>query len=393
MGGGQAKGFVPNNKPGQGEDCVAALKLLELSPQEMGVIHSSFCEFDTGGSGNVLISKFLSDLLLETTPVTKEVFDIKVSTQTMNFKEFAINCWFFCTKTRADVAGMIFDMYDTKGSEAFGSVIMNGYLTNDEIKIMFKEVYGQKPCSANVDEILSKMNRKIENQTNRAEFMEAADDFSALLYPVYSMQSTLCNRVGGQQFWRNVSQRMKNVMANPQAQALFLHKRSVQVRRYFEQGSQFVPPNMMSYPPQQQMGVPQMQQMHPQAQVVNAQPHMGQPQQQMGYVQQQPQMGYPQQQQVMGYPQQQQPQMGYPQQPMGYPQQQQVMVYPQQQQAMGYPQQQPQMGYPQQPMGYPQQQQVMGYPQQQQVVGYPQQQLPQMAYAASPPQQATQQQA
>ena len=61
MGCGSSKVYVVNNdKPGQGDDCLDALRVLRLSDEDINVLYKSFQELDVTGDGEVTLLEFLT---------------------------------------------------------------------------------------------------------------------------------------------------------------------------------------------------------------------------------------------------------------------------------------------------------------------------------------------
>jgi Ca2+-binding EF-hand superfamily protein len=68
MGCGSSKVYVVNdNKPGQGQDCLEALRLLHLSDEDINVLYEAFSEFDLAGDGTISLIEFLTVLQIGNT--------------------------------------------------------------------------------------------------------------------------------------------------------------------------------------------------------------------------------------------------------------------------------------------------------------------------------------
>lgn len=212
-----------SEKPGQGPDCLEALRTLHLSDEDINKIYAGFLEFDISGDGTVDLVEFLTILNIEETPITREIFDELDNSgdHSMTFKEFALNIWHYCVKDKKAIAQMAFDIFDIND---------NGTLSDQELRQMVSEIYGKKGMSHDLKTIMKKLDKNKDNQISRSEFVNAAHQFPALLFPAFHMQTTFQQRIGGEAFWKDKCLQASTFIDSPEVQALFASKKTVQKR-------------------------------------------------------------------------------------------------------------------------------------------------------------------
>ena len=144
MGCGSSTKFVVNDKyPGQNVEAYEAFQTIYLSDSEINKMYESFCKFDVNGSGQISYIEFLAILDLEETPITREVFCEMDDSKDWNitFREFVLNMWLFCTRTKQGISMFAFDIFDDDDS---------GSLDMDEVTDMVQRIYGKKGLSHDI---------------------------------------------------------------------------------------------------------------------------------------------------------------------------------------------------------------------------------------------------
>ena len=98
-------------------DLFEALAFKEL---DIGRLHKVYRKIDNDTSGEIELAELLAFLDLDRTRFTKRIFSIfdDDNSGLIDFKEFILSLWNYCTLTRASLTMFAFDLYDkdTSGS-------------------------------------------------------------------------------------------------------------------------------------------------------------------------------------------------------------------------------------------------------------------------------------
>ena len=128
----------------------------------------------------------------------------------INFREFFVGCWNYCTISAVALPIFCFDLYDHDCS---------GEVELKEILIMLSEIYGQDGFENNktvkqlVAELTAEAKKVHKNYTAAniclriAEFDAFCKRHPLLLQPAHNVQTDLRKKVCGMRFWRKCSKR------------------------------------------------------------------------------------------------------------------------------------------------------------------------------------------
>lgn len=110
---------------------------LQLSPEEVEQLHDMFCSFDHDRSGFVSTHELFATLAKDSTSFRDRVFAMfdEDGSGQIDFREFVLTLWNYCTLSKASLIVFAFDLYDSDGT---------GYLTMDEIELMLVDLYGDQ---------------------------------------------------------------------------------------------------------------------------------------------------------------------------------------------------------------------------------------------------------
>ena len=163
---------------------------LGLTGEDLWTLFDVFRNADRDNSGEISLIELLDFLHIDRTRFTKRVFSIfdEDLSGEIDFREFVISCWNYCTLSKASLVMFAFDLYDTDGS---------GCIEVDEMKQMLIEVYGKKfdktPLAKKIMEKMEKMTGDFAFDPNITvhRFSKFSETHPGLLYPAFAFQYDL----------------------------------------------------------------------------------------------------------------------------------------------------------------------------------------------------------
>jgi serine/threonine-protein phosphatase 2B regulatory subunit len=122
------------NIPTGWRDLFSALK---LTRSDVNQLLEMFNRVDLDGSGSVDLIELLTLLDIDRTRFTEQIFTIFDSDGSgkLDFREFVLSVWNYCTVGDASLDIFAFDLYDTDSS---------GVLSPSEMANMLQDIYGKK---------------------------------------------------------------------------------------------------------------------------------------------------------------------------------------------------------------------------------------------------------
>lgn len=177
---------------------------LNLTDWHVGQLYTVYEKMDQDHSGTISLWEMLEYLGLTRSKFTKRVFSImdEDGSGEIDFREFVVAMWNYCTLGKASLILFAFDLYDNDSS---------GHIDFHEIELMLKEVYG-KAAKTSL-QAQSVFNRIVQisggtagaEQIGKEQFTEFVRVNPALLYPAFQLQTQLQKSVLGTQFWSSLS--------------------------------------------------------------------------------------------------------------------------------------------------------------------------------------------
>ncbi len=181
---------------------------LGLKEDDVARLHEQFLRIDKDGSGTIELWEMLDHLDLKRNRFAKRVFaifDVDGSNE-IDFKEFVVALWQYCTLGRAQLIMFAFDLYDRDSS---------GAIDFEEFNTMLKELYGRRyaknQIALNLLRHINELNKRHDTEEVDVEtFAAFVKSHPALLQPAFSMQQTLRERILGGAWWdRRSHERVK----------------------------------------------------------------------------------------------------------------------------------------------------------------------------------------
>lgn len=178
---------------------------LRLSSGEVRKLYHIFKSMDVDGSGTIELIELLAHIDVERTNFTERVFSIFDEDRSgqVDFREFVLSLWNYCTLTKATLDLFAFDLYDQDSS---------GELGGDEVEQMLKDIYGKESKTNHNAKSVAQEIRKIEKHHNFDidRFRKFAGTHNAMLFPIFRIQLALQKNILGKRFWeRNATRRLK----------------------------------------------------------------------------------------------------------------------------------------------------------------------------------------
>eukprot|EP00605_Chrysophyceae_sp_TOSAG23-4_P001211 GSChrysophyteH1.ASY1.ANO1.1320.1 assembled CDS len=176
---------------------------LSFKEIDIGRLHKIYRQIDNDSSGQIELAELLAFLDLEKTRFTKRIFSIfdEDNSGLIDFKEFVLSLWNYCTLTRASLTMFAFDLYDKDTS---------GSITAEEVTDMLHDLYGKEfkrnPQARLVERELEAM-EALDGDVNIEDFREFSRTHPALLFNAFRMQEVIQTKVLGLTFWAYYSER------------------------------------------------------------------------------------------------------------------------------------------------------------------------------------------
>lgn len=118
-------------------------RAMKMSTADIRSLFYSFREVDMDGSGSIGLAELLAFVDLPRTKFTEKIFSIfdEDKSGEVDFKEFVLALWNYCTLTSATLDNFAFDLYDTDGG---------GFLNPAEVLAMIEDIFGKNDMKTNI---------------------------------------------------------------------------------------------------------------------------------------------------------------------------------------------------------------------------------------------------
>lgn len=168
-------------------------------------LHWVFREIDEDDSKTLSIKEFFTYFALQfISPMGKRVFSLFDADNSgdLDFGEFAICCWNYCSLTDIRLLKFTFDLYDMDDNKVMDVI---------ELEFMMKEAYGSKKrMTQHVIQTLDSYIRKNQQEDinwTKESFVTLVHSHRALFWPLFVLRDELRKKVLGDKFWASALKR------------------------------------------------------------------------------------------------------------------------------------------------------------------------------------------
>lgn len=175
---------------------------LKLSKSEVKQLFKIYRKIDSDNSGSIDIIEMLTYLDIENTTFNQRVFSIFDMNRSgkVDFREFVLSLWNYCTLGNATLDIFTFDLYDKDRS---------GVLSNSEVEQMVIDLYGRNyQQNQKASSVIHELKQIEKHGTfNVGKFAEFAKYHQGMLFPAFQLQYMLQGKILGHSFWSKCSDR------------------------------------------------------------------------------------------------------------------------------------------------------------------------------------------
>lgn len=176
---------------------VETLTILGLSQERSMEVFEAFIDIDADNGGEISIDEFHAWLSFDVTKFSERVFRIldMDGSGFLDFKEFAIGIWNYCTYDAALVTKLAFDIFDVDKS---------GSLEMAECDALLRMVYNVRRADP---VLLSKIDSNGDGKVTLDELEALVEVHNYVLQPAFDLQRALRQRVCGVRYWEAETKR------------------------------------------------------------------------------------------------------------------------------------------------------------------------------------------
>lgn len=175
---------------------------LLLTPEEVGKLYEIFRSADVDASGHITVQELFAHLATEATFFRDRVFNLfdEDGSGKIDFREFVLSLWNYCTLSKASLVIFAFDLYDADST---------GQLSPKEIHNMLVDLYGKTVDTHPQAKLMNKELKAIDSVVaiNVDRFRAFVTNHPALLFPAFQMQLALRQHILGVQFWNRCAEK------------------------------------------------------------------------------------------------------------------------------------------------------------------------------------------
>lgn len=174
------------------------IETLGITREDAARILAVFFRIDKDASNEVSLVEFLSYFKFEPTKFAVRCFSIMDEDRSgeIDFREFLVSIWNYCTYTKHGLMLFAFDLYDLDNS---------GEIDQDEMERIVVEIYGTGDRTSYMAKQLILEINKLSGMDmisiNKEQFCKFVHYHPSMLLPAFTMQHELQKRVLGRRYW------------------------------------------------------------------------------------------------------------------------------------------------------------------------------------------------
>jgi Ca2+-binding EF-hand superfamily protein len=183
------------------DNLFAVCKRFGINRKIVDDFYRVFRKIDITSTGKITLLELLDFLKQENTPFFNKAFGLLDSDKSgdLDFFEFVVNIYHYCTYDWQGLVGYCFDLNDTSG---------DGSLDVQEVEGMIKDLFG-KELDSRVKSILRKMDDDGSGTISKSEFTRYSRQFPVLMFPAFLVQEAMRKKVFGPGFWQKHTYRLR----------------------------------------------------------------------------------------------------------------------------------------------------------------------------------------
>lgn len=171
---------------------------LEINRNQGLQLYKIFETIDVDQSRSIGLEEFFDHFNLDFTTFAENAFKMMDvdrglgSNLTLDFPEFFVGIWNYCTMNHEFLVKFAFDLFDHDGG---------GTIDKHEIHQMICMVFGKRKPNKQVNDLLKKMDKDNSGEVSLLEWRDMNRRAASLLMPAHDLQMKLRERVCGKVYW------------------------------------------------------------------------------------------------------------------------------------------------------------------------------------------------
>jgi len=182
---------------------------LEIHKKDVKKFFKIYCTIDNDFSGTIGVDEFFDHFDLEYSSFAERAFSIMDTDRSgdshlqLDFSEFFVGLYNYCTLTHDTLVKFAFDMFDATG---------DGNIGKPEVEALVKMIYGKKAVETEAAKIMKMMDDDGSGEIGLAEFRKMEAKTRSLLFPAFQLQQQLAKKLMGGAFWKKATKQRTKVM-------------------------------------------------------------------------------------------------------------------------------------------------------------------------------------
>ena len=184
---------------------------LNIHKKDVKKFFKIYCSIDNDFSGSIGVDEFFDHFDLEYSSFAQRAFSIMDTDRSgdshsqLDFVEFFVGLYNYCTLTHDTLVKFAFDMFDVDGG---------GHISKEEVEQLVKMVYGKKAVDKETAKIMKLMDNDGSGEIGLIEFRQMESKTRSLLFPAFQLQQQLANKLMGSGFWKKATSNRTKVMGD-----------------------------------------------------------------------------------------------------------------------------------------------------------------------------------